>query len=801
MPESPDKQDGCVDPLDVRVGRVLNEFLDRRACGEAVSEVDLLAEHPDIAEELRGYLALLDDVEPSRQRIAKLVAQGLLRSSEDARYLAALGPYKITGFIGQGGMGIVLKAYEEPLDRNVALKILRPDLARDEVAIKRFTQEAKAAAALQHSNIITIYGIGEDNGTHYAAMEFVSGPSLAELIHDHGPLPTELVREIFRQLLSGLGAAHEAGLIHRDIKPSNVLLRREGLDPAHGGSGDPGHPLNVQTVTLSGSAGAFAGQQVQVRITDFGLARFMSGRTRLTVSGSTFGTPQYMSPEQARGDDNIDHRTDLYSAGVVLYEMLTGCKPFEAETSSAVLHQILHLDPPAPNTILPSADSHLSALALRLMEKRPEDRLESARAVGVVLDAGRRVSSPARRRRLRRRLIVGITCIAVLSSGAWGLRWYVQQTRKSAPLNPQSLPITDADLDRARANVILSWRGNDPEPEVLYEFPDETLRITGVALVDPDGVSANGDELVVSGVDRPFNDKCLFGIDRQGTLRWGKALTPSPPIDWPDHDGPQSTWRCEAMRVLNVEGESGELAVVAQAGDQYPTSLSILTPGVDEEPQALSTFWHLGHLDDLLLVPQFFQDGRYAVIAFGNNNKLDGWGDPPPDPYEPGPGEDHPRTRYARVNALMILHPDRAAGIGPPRVGASHPLSHLSGDIPYAYAFLDQPRLAWMAAPNTQETRPTSPPTGEQSERVGYCLTEVQVVRNSQELGRIRLIVRIAVLDAQDARISGRGGKIIVDGLLNFIDAELDMGEKRHSSKDQWRRWWKPVIQDGAYVD
>jgi serine/threonine protein kinase len=776
----------------VRVGRVLNEFLDRRARGEAVSEADLLAEHPEIVEELRGYLALLDDVEPSRQRIAKLVAQRVLRSSDDARYLAELGPYKISGFIGQGGMGIVLKAYEEALDRNVALKVLRPDLARDEVAIRRFTQEARAAAALQHANIITIFGIGEDSGTHYVAMEFVSGPSLAELIHEHGPLPTELVREIFRQLLSGLAVAHEAGLIHRDIKPSNLLLSREALNPPHGGPDHPGHPLNVETVTLSGGAGAFAGQQVQVRITDFGLARFMSGRTRLTVSGSTFGTPEYMSPEQARGDDDIDHRTDLYSTGVVLYEMLTGRTPFEGDSPSAVIHQILHDEPPDPRTVSDAADARLASLALRLMAKESVDRFESTADVIAAVDADQPVRSRIGRRFPRRHVSTGAAALVFLFCGAWLIAMLGK---------PDDITEVRVEMDGENPTTTISARyGDSMEWTEFHTFEEEVRNVTGAERVDVDGDGEH--EMVVAGVCRPLDGDCLFAFDAQSKKQlWSKALTPSSPIDWPDHDGPQSTWRCEAMRVLNVEGESGELAVVAQGGDQYPTSLSILTPGVDEEPQALSTFWHLGHLDDLLLVPQFFQNGRYAVIAFGNNNKLDGWGDPPPDPYEPAPGEDHPRTRYARVNALMILHPDRAAGIGPPRVGASHPLSHLSGDIPYAYAFLDQPRLAWMAAANTQETRPTSPPTGEQSERVGYCLTEVRVVRNSEELGRIRLIVRIAVLDAQDARISGRGGKIIVDGLLNFIDAELDMGEKRHSSKDQWRRWWKPVIQDSAYVD
>jgi serine/threonine protein kinase len=408
---------------------VLNEFLDRRARGEAVKEADLLAEHPDIAEELRGYLGLLDDLEPTRQRVGKLVAQGLLSATADARYLAELGPYKITGLIGQGGMGIVLNALEESLNRAIASKVLRPDLACDRLALNRFTREAKAAAALRHPNIVTVYSVGEQNGTHYIAMERVDGPSLAEVIREHGPLPAETIRDIFRQLMVGLSAAHQAGLIHRDIKPSNLLL--DGFPPpSQGGAGgcstlllskegpgevlpstgwptssEVGAPIRTPSVNewsspdatggLSTSAGngcptlsegggltnsrtpapgggrppdksapsfraargrgrtsdttergATLPRSFLLKITDFGLARMLSSQTRITLPDSCLGTPEYMSPEQARGDENIDHRADLYSAGVVLYEMLTGRTPFKADAPSAVIHQILYTDRP-----------------------------------------------------------------------------------------------------------------------------------------------------------------------------------------------------------------------------------------------------------------------------------------------------------------------------------------------------------------------------------------------------------------------------------------------------------------------
>ena len=204
-------------------------------------------------------------------------------------------------------------------------------------------------------------------------MDYIDGPSLADLIHADGRLAADTVRDFFGQLLSGLAVAHQAGLIHRDIKSSNILL--DGDFPE----------------TKSSPASATAKASSTIKIADFGLARIVSAQTRMTLPDSVFGTPEYMSPEQARGDDNIDHRSDLYSAGVVLYEMLTGRPPFKADAPSAVIHQILHDDPPDPRKVIGSADPRLAALALRLMAKYPEDRFRSASEAIDALHAGKGV--------------------------------------------------------------------------------------------------------------------------------------------------------------------------------------------------------------------------------------------------------------------------------------------------------------------------------------------------------------------------------------------------------------------------
>ena len=168
------------DTHDLRVGRILNDVLDRRAEGERVTEEVLLAANPELADELREHLAMLRGMDRDRVTIERLITQGVLRPSEDSAYLAELGAYKIVGLLGRGGMGVVLKAHEQALSRTVALKLLRADLAHDEIPLARFKREAKAAAALLHPNIVTVHAVGEEHGTHYFAMEYVDGPTLAE---------------------------------------------------------------------------------------------------------------------------------------------------------------------------------------------------------------------------------------------------------------------------------------------------------------------------------------------------------------------------------------------------------------------------------------------------------------------------------------------------------------------------------------------------------------------------------------------------------------------------------------------
>jgi non-specific serine/threonine protein kinase len=287
--------------------------------------------------------------------------------------------YRILEKLGQGGMGVVYKAEDTKLRRTVALKFLPPELTRDADAKARFIREAQAAAALNHSNICTIHEVGEHEGQSFIAMELVEGQSLKERI-EQGPLPLDDAVSFAIQAGEGLGEAHEKGIVHRDIKPGNIMLASRG----------------------------------QAKILDFGLAR-LGTRTKLTKADTTLGTVAYMSPEQASGKD-VDRRTDIWSLGVVLYEMLTGLPPFRGEYEQALIYQIMN-DAPEPITSLRTGvPMELERIVSKCLEKNRDERYQAA--ADLIADL----------RRLQRTLSAG-TGAAQRSTAAAGrptrrLRWW-----------------------------------------------------------------------------------------------------------------------------------------------------------------------------------------------------------------------------------------------------------------------------------------------------------------------------------------------------------------------------------------
>jgi beta-lactam-binding protein with PASTA domain/predicted Ser/Thr protein kinase len=251
------------------------------------------------------------------------------------------GRYRILRKLGSGGMANVYLAEDEELGRRVAIKILNDKHANDESFVERFRREAKHAAGLSHPNIVSIYDRGEAEGTYYIAMEYLEGRSLKELISSRGPAPVATAIEYIRQILSALRVSHRTGVIHRDIKPHNVLVDGEG----------------------------------RLKVTDFGIAR--AGPSQMTEAGSIVGTAQYLSPEQAQGAP-VSESSDLYSVGIVLYELLTGDVPFSGESPVEVAMKHLSKVPPPPSHVQPEIPRDLDLVVMRALAKDPGERYQSA---------------------------------------------------------------------------------------------------------------------------------------------------------------------------------------------------------------------------------------------------------------------------------------------------------------------------------------------------------------------------------------------------------------------------------------
>ncbi len=258
--------------------------------------------------------------------------------------ISQLGRYEIIGELGQGAMGIVYKAKDPLIDRIVAIKTISLNLAMEEKEEyeARFYQEAKAAGRLSHPNIVTIYDVGKSGEVAYIAMEFLEGRELRDILNEDAHLPISQVLDIVVQVAQGLAYAHEHGIVHRDVKPANIMVVRDG----------------------------------HVKITDFGIARMASAAVR-TQTGMVLGSPKYMSPEQVMGKP-IDQRSDIFSLGVMLYEMLAGQVPFNGENVNAIMYQILNAVPLPLNTLNPAVPDMLNFIVAKALAKVPDDRYRDA---------------------------------------------------------------------------------------------------------------------------------------------------------------------------------------------------------------------------------------------------------------------------------------------------------------------------------------------------------------------------------------------------------------------------------------
>jgi hypothetical protein len=350
-------------------------------------------------------------------------ALDFLEPSAKPGALGRLGHYEVLEVLGRGGMGVVLRAFDDKLHRVVAVKALAPALAGNALARKRFVREARAAAAVTHENVIAIYAVEDQGPVPYLVMQCVVGKTLQEKLEATGALELRTILRIGLQMAEGLAAAHRQGLIHRDIKPANILLEN-GVE--------------------------------RVKITDFGLARAVDDAS-LTQSGYIAGTPQYMSPEQARGEA-LDHRSDLFSLGSVLYAMCSGHPPFRAENTMAVLKRVCEDEPRRLREANPDIPEWLEAIISRLHRKARADRFATAQEVAELLSrclaqlqsgtalstslagVGRpaRTGSPRRRKLLRWGALV--LALVVATGGMWWIAKNWNGGRDEAKNDPTTPP-------------------------------------------------------------------------------------------------------------------------------------------------------------------------------------------------------------------------------------------------------------------------------------------------------------------------------------------------------------------------
>ena len=300
----------------------------------------------------------------------------IVAASDDYIGRTLVGKYRVEQMLGEGGMGKVYKATQLGIDRPIVLKVLRQALLGDERTVRRFKREAKAASRLNHPNSIGIIDFGEaEDGALYIAMEYVAGKDLHHILSREWPLPEPRVIRIVGQVLSALADAHSAGVIHRDLKPENIMVEQRRGEPDF------------------------------VKVLDFGIAKIMDGDgddgPALTRAGFVCGTPEYMSPEQARGAQ-LDHRSDLYAVGVILYQLCSGLLPFDSDSAVGFATKHLTEQPPPPTRRRPEAriSAQMEKLIMRALAKSPDDRPQTAeqfRAELQAIDKERRGAAPSRR--------------------------------------------------------------------------------------------------------------------------------------------------------------------------------------------------------------------------------------------------------------------------------------------------------------------------------------------------------------------------------------------------------------------
>ncbi|MDQ1746599.1 MAG: eukaryotic-like serine/threonine-protein kinase [Frankiaceae bacterium] len=394
------------------------------------------------------------------------------------------GRYAVESRLARGGMASVYLATDTRLDRRVAVKVMHPGLAEDPDFVARFNREARASARLSHPDIVAVYDQGEDDGQAFLVMEYVPGATLREVLRDRGRLSTGEALAVMDHVLAALSAAHDAGLVHRDVKPENVLVTGDG----------------------------------RVKVADFGLARAVAGHNLTAADGALLGSPAYLAPEQVR-DGTADARTDVYAAGIMLFELLTGRPPYAGEHALAVANRRLSEDVPAPSSFASGVPAEVDALVLAATAREPDERPADAGALHrslvavrnrlglhaavptlptaatTVLSAPRQDTlvvgpdapasappAPSKKRRRRRRGLVALVVVLVLALVASAGGWYLAQERLTKTPSVLDLSRDAAVVKLRQAGLKVRWlapvfSGTVPDGYVADERPGPGARV------------------------------------------------------------------------------------------------------------------------------------------------------------------------------------------------------------------------------------------------------------------------------------------------------------------------------------
>ena len=472
----------------------------------------------DVARRYQAIGEILADLSAEKQQTVASLAQPSVVSLATIGPGAQFGPrYRIESVIGEGGMGKVYKAYDKDLDRTVALKVVRAEFASDPASMQRFKQELLLASRISHRNILRIHDLGDVGGLKFISMAYVEGKDLHDLLTECGKMPIERAVNIAKQLASALEAAHTEGVVHRDLKPRNVLID----------------------------------QTDHVFVSDFGLAKSLEAETttQMTRAGEVLGTPRYMSPEQAESKP-ADHRSDIYSFGVILYEMVTGEPPFAGDSTMQVMYQHVTQKAKSPKLVNPEVPDYLAALILKCLEKNPALRYQHARLILHDLESA---TAPNRVVRLRiaetgypKWLLAAMAALLLLVGGIFAIpSWRnavlgrferARGGQAAAPIAQKHLAVLpfkvlgdEAELKYVADGVVDSLSAQLFQLKTVYVASSNAVEQAGKKGSVDQIAKALGVNLVVEGTVQSAGDKIGIVISvqdvKKGQRVWGKEFS------------------------------------------------------------------------------------------------------------------------------------------------------------------------------------------------------------------------------------------------------------------------------------